>query len=189
MEARRPNDLEWSERVNGRESIFVLSPSRIQSIPLLVFASLWDSFFVMLWMGLSRAHAPQRAFLFPVAHGVVGVVVTWMALVRTLNVSRITLSPIELAITQSPIPRPATRIAAETVDHFDVHEYDGAKHPKRPWRRPRSVRAVLKSGQAVSLPFDLDGLDEVAFVAARLNAALATARGHRADEADHADRA
>ncbi len=38
MEARRPNDLEWSERVNGRESIFVLSPSRMQSIPLLVFS-------------------------------------------------------------------------------------------------------------------------------------------------------
>ena len=48
---------------------------------------------------------------------------------------------------------------------------------KRWWRKPRSVRAVLKSGQGVSLPLDLDGLDEVAFVAARLNAALAKARG------------
>ena len=71
MDARRPNDLEWSERVDGRESSFVLSPSRMSSIPLLVFASLWDSFFVMLWMGLTRVHAPERAFLFPIAHAAI----------------------------------------------------------------------------------------------------------------------
>src|SRR5580704_7291969 len=98
MDARRPNDLEWSERVDGRESSFVLTPSRMSSIPLLVFASLWDSFFVMLWMGLTRVHAPDRAFLFPVAHAIVGVVVTWMALVRCLNVSRITLGAGELVV-------------------------------------------------------------------------------------------
>ena len=170
MDARRPNDLEWSESVDGRESSFVLTPSRMSSIPLLVFASLWDSFFVMLWMGLNRVHAPPRAFLFPIAHAVTGLVVTWMALARTLNVSRITLGPTELVVRHSPIPTRGARLATQTIDHFEVHD-----SPKR--GKPRSVRAVTRDGAPVPLGLVLDGLDEVAFVAARLNAALATVRG------------
>jgi hypothetical protein len=170
MEARRPDGLEWSESVAGREWSIVFSPSRLQSVPLLVGAGLWDSFFVMLWMGLSRAHAPARAFLFPVAHAIVGLVVTWMALARTLNVLRITVNPTELVIRQSPIPRAGTRIRTETVDHFEVHDSKGT------WRELRSVRAVMRDGQAVKLDLALDGLAEVAYVAGRLNAALAAVR-------------
>jgi hypothetical protein len=168
---RQPKDLEWSERVTGRESSIVFSPSKMRFVPLLVGASLWDSFFVMLWLGLVRAHAPQRAFLFPVAHGVVGVVVTWMALVRTLNVSRIKLDPVELAITHSPIPRFATRIPTSGIDRFEALDSEGSRRPGR------SVRAVRKEGPPVTLELALDGPDEVAFVSARLNAALAIARG------------
>jgi hypothetical protein len=170
MDARRPNDLEWSERVDGRESSFVLTPSRMSSIPLLVGASLWDSFFVMLWMGLTRVHAPQRAFLFPIAHAAIGVVVTWLALSRTLNVSRITLGPAELVVRHSPIPARGARVPTPSIDHFEV--YDSPRRGKL-----RSVRAVTRSGSPVSLGLVLDGLDEVAFVAARLNCALAMARG------------
>ena len=174
MEARRPNDLEWTERVSGRESSFVLSPSRMSSIPLLVFASLWDSFFVMLWMGLSRAHAPKQAYILPIAHAVVGVVVTWLALVRCLNVSRITITPGELVVSHSPFPARGARIPTSSIDHFEVHDSPAGKRKK-----PRSVRAVTSDGSPVSLGLTLDGLDEVAFVAARLNAALATVHGDK----------
>jgi hypothetical protein len=170
MEARRPNDLEWSERVDGRESLFVLSPSRMGSIPLLVFASVWDSFFVMLWMGLTRVHAPERAFLFPIAHAAIGVVVTWMALARTLNVSRITLGPTELVVRHSPIPSRGARISTQTIDHFDVQD------PPR-GRKTHRVRAVVRGGTPVNLGLILDGRDEFVFVASRLNAGLVTARG------------
>lgn len=170
MEARRPNDLEWSERVDGRESLFVLSPSRMGSIPLLVFASVWDSFFVMLWMGLTRVHAPERAFIFPIAHAAVGVAVTWMALARTLNVSRITLGPTELVVRHSPVPSRGARISTQNIDHFDVHD------PPRGRKTP-SVRAVVRSGTPVNLGLILDGRDEFVFVASRLNAGLVTARG------------
>jgi hypothetical protein len=170
MEARRPSDLEWSESVAGRESKIVFTPSRLQAVPLLVGASLWDSFFVMLWMGLSRVHAPQRAFLFPIAHALVGVVVTWMALARTMNVLRITVNATELTITQGPIPRPSVRIPVASLDHFDVQDGRGL------FGEVRRVRVVLRDGRATRLDLALDGLDEVAFVAARLNAALAAAR-------------
>ncbi len=109
MDARRPNDLELLERVEGRESSFTVSPSRLGSIPILVFASLWDSFFVMLWTGLTRVHAPQRAFLVPIVHALLGVVVTWVALVRCLNVSRIALDPNELVVRHGPIPARGAR--------------------------------------------------------------------------------
>ena len=171
MDARRPNDLEWSERVEGRESSFVLTPSRMSSIPLLVFASLWDSFFVMLWTGLTRVHAPERAFVFPVVHGIVGVVVTWMALVRCLNSSKITLGSGELVVSHSPIPARGARIPTKSIDHFEVYDAPGKR------RKPRSVRVVTSDGGPISLGLVLDGLDEVAFVASRLNCALATARG------------
>ena len=170
MEGRRPNDLNWSEQVTGRETSVVLTPSRMSAIPLLVFASLWDSFFVMLWTGLTRAHAPERAFLFPIAHAVVGVVVTWLALVRCLNVSRITLNSGELVVSHSPIPTRGARLATASIDHFEVYDAPGKR------RQARSVRAVGSDGTGVSLGLTLDGLDEVAFVAARLNGALATAR-------------
>ena len=177
-----PKDLEWSERVHGRESTFVVSPSRMPSIPLLVGASIWDSFFVMLWMGLARAHAPDRAFLFPVAHGIIGLIVTWLALVRTLNVSRIALDPILLVVSQSPVPRPAARIPVERLDRFEIREEKGWT---RGWRKPRTVNAVLKGGRRVRLPLDLDALEDLDFVTARLNSALATALGQstRADPA------
>jgi hypothetical protein len=170
MDARRPNDLAWSERVDGRESTFVLSPSRMNAIPLLVGASLWDSFFVMLWMGLTRVHAPPRAFWLPIVQAISGVVVTWLALARTLNVSRIALSPAELVIRHSPIPARGARIPTQSIDHFEVYDAPNG-------RKPRTVRAVTRSGSPVSLGLVLDGLDEVAFVASRLNGALAMARG------------
>jgi hypothetical protein len=168
---RQPKDLEWSERVTGRESTILFSPSRLRAVPLLVGASLWDSFFVMLWMGLSRAHAPERAFLFPIAHGLIGLVVTWMALVRTLNTLRITLDAVELRITHAPIPRFSTRLPIQSIDRFEAREVDGAV------RASRGVRAVRRHEPPVTLDLGLDGLDEVEFVSDRLNAALAIARG------------
>jgi hypothetical protein len=166
-----PKDLDWTERVTGRESTFVLTPSRLSAVPILVFASLWDSFFVMLWMGLARAHAPRVAFTFPIAHAVVGVVVTWIALGRCLNVWRIALGPAELVVGSSPIPKRGRHVPTTGIDHFDVHDPVG-------WpRKPRCVRAVMNDGSpAVDLGLMLDGLDEVSFVAARLNRALATVR-------------
>jgi len=170
MEIRRPKDLEWSERVTGRETSFVLTPSRLNAIPILVFASLWDSFFVMLWAGLARAHAPQRAFLFPIAHAAVGAFVSWLALARCFNVTRVSLSLAELVVRHGPIPTRGLRLPTESVDHFEVYE--------RPNKSNASVvRAVTREGGAVDLALILDGRDEVAYVATRLNAALATARG------------
>jgi hypothetical protein len=177
MEARRPNELEWSESVSGRETSIAFTPSRLSAIPILVFASLWDSFFFMLWTGLARAHAPRQAFLFPLAHAAVGVVITWMALVRCLNVSRITLGPAELIVKHAPIPTRGARIATDSIDHFEVYDAPGER------RKARSVRAVTREGARVGLGLALDGLDEVAFVAARLNCALATVRGKSAGRA------
>jgi hypothetical protein len=170
MEARRPSDLNWSEEVSGRETSFVLTPSRMSGIPILVFASLWDSFFVMLWTGLSRAHAPERAFLFPIAHAAVGVVVTWLALVRCLNVSRIRINAGEIIVSHSPIPTRGARLATASIARFEMDDAAGKR------KQARSVRVVASDGTGFSLGLTLDGRDEVAFVAARLNAALATAR-------------
>ena len=169
MNPRAPKDLDWTEHLDGRESTFVLAPSRLEGIPILVFASLWDSFFVMLWMGLSRAHAPPRAFLFAVAHAVVGLVLTYLALVRCMNVIRITLGPDALSVTQSPIPTRGKRLSTPQIDRFDV--------PEASARKKRPVRAVMKGGRPpVDFVFMLEGLDEVMFVAARLNSALAALR-------------
>jgi hypothetical protein len=165
-----PKDLDWTERVEGRESTFTLNPGRLGAIPVLVFASIWDSFFVMLWIGLSRVHAPPQAFLFPIAHAAVGLVVTWVALARCLNATQIVVGPRELLIRQSPVPYPGGRLETPGIDRFEVHE------PKSWLRRAPSVRAMLKAGPAVNLRLVLDGLDEVAFVAARLNSALAATR-------------
>jgi hypothetical protein len=171
-QARRPpKDLDWTESVLGRESTFVLTPSRLTAIPILVFASLWDSFFVMLWMGLSRAHAPHVAFLFPIAHALVGVVVTWIALARCLNVTRIVLGPAELVVSHAPVPSRGERTATKGIERFDAHEPIG-------WRRkPWCVRALLRDGgQPIDLGLTLDGVEEVSFVAARLNSALGAVR-------------
>jgi hypothetical protein len=171
MELRRPKDLDWSERASGRETNFVLTPSRLNAIPVLVFASLWDSFFIMLWAGLSRAHAPRQAFLFPLAHAAVGVVVTWMALVRCFNVTTISITLAQLVVQHSPIPARGMCLVTETIDHFEVYE------PANGNGKGAIVRAVTRDGAAVTLGLTLDGRDEVAYVATRLNLALATARG------------
>ena len=170
MEARPPKDLEWSERTTGRETSFVLTPSRLNAIPLLVFASIWDSFFVMLWAGLSRAHAPDRAYLFPIAHAAVGLVVSWLAVARCFNVFRISLNGRELVIRQSPVPTRGLRVSTETIDRFAAD--DAEKDPKG-----TQVHAVTRDRSELRLGLHLDGRDEVTYVAARLNAALATARG------------
>jgi hypothetical protein len=127
-------------------------------------------------MGLSRVHAPPRAFVFPVAHALVGVVVSYLALVRTLNVLRITLGPTDLVITQSPIPTRARRLPTAGIDRFDVHDPNPASSFLG-LRSTRGVRTVMKDGApSVDLNLMLDGLDEVAFVAGRLNLALAELR-------------
>ena len=94
-----PSDLEWGESSGGGgETTFVLNPTRMNAVPLLVGTSVWDSFFVMLWMGLARAHAPHVAFLFPIAHGMVALYLTWLTLVRTLNVTRIAVDRTSLVV-------------------------------------------------------------------------------------------
>ncbi len=170
MEAKPPKDLEWSETRAGRESCATLRPSKLQGIPLLVGASLWDSFFVMLWMGLSRVHAPERAYVFPLVHAAVGVFVTWLALARILNVMRITVGPKGLLIEQSPIPRAALRVEPGELEGFETYVTPGSGEK-------RGVRVVRKGASPLKLPFPLDAEEDAAFVASRLNEALATVRG------------
>jgi hypothetical protein len=173
--AAPPDDLEWSESVAGRESSVVFRPPKLQSIPILVGASLWDSFVLMLWIALSRAH-PERPEVVPVGHAVlaaqaiIGAVVTWIAIARTLNQLRIRLDASAFVVEESPVPGRALRIATGDLERFEAYRAAGASDA-------RAVRAVKRGGGAVRLALHLDGEEAAAYVASRLNAALAVARG------------
>jgi hypothetical protein len=169
---QRPADLDWVERVEPGCARFVLTPSRMSAVPILVFAGVWDSFLVTLITALARSpRTPAYAFLLPALHAAVGVLVTWLALVRSLNRFELTLDRQQFALASSPVPSRSVRAPSSDIDRFEAHAKGG--FPRGPsWH----LRLRLRDGRTVHLPVPLDGSEESAFVAARLNQALAAAR-------------
>lgn len=168
-----PKDLEWSERIEGGRATFVFSPSKLGGLPILIFASLWDSFFVMLCHLMVRTpNTPRFAFLFPLFHAIVGAIVTWAALVRCLNNATLSFGRELFTLEQAPIPSRGARVATATVERFEPIEGRSAMAVGSSWR----ILMRVKSGPALSLPLPLESEEHAAFVAARLNDALATAR-------------
>jgi hypothetical protein len=165
-----PSDLDWSERVEGRDARFTLVPSRMGAVPVLVFAAVWDSFVVMLGtalgqMGKLGAGGATIVFL----HAVVGVAATWMALARSLNQARLTLDSSEFTLKHSPIPTRGERASTSAIASFDA----SAAGKRTPWR----VRMKTKDGRLVLLPLALESEAHARFVARRLDEALAVAQG------------
>jgi hypothetical protein len=103
-------------------------------------------------------------------HASVGAWATWQALVRAMNRVEITLDPSAFAVLSTPVPSPATRIETAKLDRFEPVEVRGGSAPL--WR----VQALTKDGAAIKLPFPPDAPDHAEFMAARLEAALASAR-------------
>jgi hypothetical protein len=170
--ARQPSDLEWSERKDGQSTVYVLAPPRLAALPLLVFAGIWDSFIVFFYMALMRSpRTPGFALLFPLLHVGAGVFVTWLALVKTLNRSRITLDRSTFRLEHAPIPARGAQFPTIEIDRFEVSESRGNRGSSR-W----SIRVLTKDGKATRLSLPIDQRDHVAFVGAKLNAALVETR-------------
>jgi hypothetical protein len=170
--SRQPSDLEWSERRNGPRTEYVVAPARLDALPLLVFAGIWDSFIVFFIMALVRSpRAPGPMLLFPLAHVMVGVYLTWMALVKTLNRSHFTIDPDTFVLVQRPIWQRGARCTTRDIDGFDTLESRGNRGSTR-WR----IRVLTRDGKATKLALPLDSLEHLGFIAAKLNAALAEAR-------------
>ncbi len=168
----RPTDLEWSERTGGPRVEFVLTPSRMGALPVLVFAGVWDSFLVFFYLAMRHSpRGPSLLLLFPLMHVLVGVAVTWAALVKTLNQSRITIDGEAFVIRQEPIRARGCRVATPDVERFELHE-------RRVPDGDSSCSALLirREGKPLRLPLQVDQRAHLVFVVAKLNAALADAR-------------
>ncbi|HEY2515162.1 MAG TPA: hypothetical protein VGI39_30055 [Polyangiaceae bacterium] len=168
-----PKDLEWTEDSQGDRTTFVLTPSKLGGLPVLIFASLWDAFFVMLCRAMVRTpQTPRFAFLFPLFHAVVGAIVTWAALVRCMNHATLTFGRQLFTLEQAPIPSRGARVPMANVDRFEPMEGRSLMAVGSSWR----ILMRVKSGTALSLPLPLESEEHAAFVAARLNQALADVR-------------
>jgi hypothetical protein len=171
-DSRQPSDLEWSERTTGGRTTFTVAPPRMNALPILVFAGVWDSFIIFFYMAMIRATRPPTLgfFLFPMGHVLVGIFVTWQALVKTLNHSRLTLDRTAFVVTQAPIWARGARFDASEIERFELRETESRRAVT--W----SIRVLTRDGKATRLALPLDQRDHVGFVAGKLNAALAELR-------------
>jgi len=172
-DSRQPSDLEWSERRNGQQTQCTVAPPRMNALPVLVGAGVWDSFIVFFYIAIMRAPQPGHlAFLlFPLAHVLAGVYITWLALVKTLNSSRFTIDHDACALTNGPIWERGARFATPEIERFELRESRGNRRGSA-W----SIRVLTRDGKATRLSLPLDQRDHLGFVVTKLNAALAEAR-------------
>jgi len=170
--AHQPDDLDWSERRDAKGIQYVLAPPRLAALPLLVFAGIWDSFIVFFYVGLVRsARAPGFALAFPLLHVAAGFFITWLALVKTLNRSRLTLDRTTFRLEHAPIPARGARLPSSEIERFEVTESRSSRGSSS-W----TIRVLTRDGKATRLSLPIDQRDHIAFVAAKLNAALAESR-------------
>jgi hypothetical protein len=171
-----PSDLEWSERKEGagmtRTTQYILAPPRLAALPLLVFAGIWDSFIVFFYVGMMRSsRTPGFALLFPLLHVAAGVFITWLALVKTLNRSRVTFDRTTFRLEHSPIPARGASFPTSEIERFEATE-SRSNRGSSTW----TLRVLTRDGKATRLSLPIDQRDHVAFVGAKLNAALAEVR-------------
>jgi hypothetical protein len=171
-DSRQPSDLEWSERRNGERTTFTVAPPRMNALPILVFAGVWDSFIVFFYLAMIHATRPPTLgfFLFPIGHVLVGFFVTWRALVRTLNHSSITIDRTSFTVVHAPIWARGAQFDTHEIERFELRETSSQRSTT--W----SIRVLTRDGKATRLSLPLDQRDHLGFVAAKLNAALAELR-------------
>lgn len=150
----------------------MVAPPRLNALPLLVFAGIWDSFLVFFYMAMVRStRAPGPMLLFPLGHVAVGMFLTWMAMVKTLNRSRFTIDPEAFVLKHAPIWERGARFATHDIEGFDSFESRG-RRGSTTWK----VRVLTRDGKATKLSLPVDDLEHVGFLVAKLNAALTEAR-------------
>ena len=170
-EAHRPADLQWSEQMEGRVSRMQLSPPRGAAIPILGFAAVWDVFLLNWYhLAFSGKNTPWLMFVFPMLHVGAGVFITWWGLVKALNSSRFTIDGESFELRNGPIPERGARESTRNIDRFDVQENRGNRSSS--W----TLRMLTADGRAVSVSLPIDAQPHLMYVAARLNAALASVR-------------
>ncbi len=169
----RPEALGWAERVDGPRVEIALTPARLSALPLFLFTLFWDGFLVVWYVTASR-HPLSGMFLFPLLHVGAGVYLTYNALVRLLNRSHFAFDRASFLLASGPIPQRGAHEATDNIDRFDVAE--SSTSFKRRGTKAWGVRMLTREGKAVSLSLPIAAETEASFVAARLNAALATAR-------------
>jgi hypothetical protein len=75
-----------------------------RTILLTFFALFWDAFLALWYWIVFAGHAPWYAFVFPILHALVGVIVTYTALCGYFNSTKITLTRSELFVQHGPLP-------------------------------------------------------------------------------------
>lgn len=172
-----PTDLRWRELDDGGGRRFEIRPSRLTALPLLGFAVIWNAFMVN-WYRLAFSGPSGEmggiAMWFPLGHVAAGIVVTWMGLTRLLNHHFIRLDRDSLHVGTRPLPGRSHREPTSNIDRFEAGEAHrwaskdaGARYAEAP------VVMITHDHRSVVLRLPLGSTDEAAFVASRLNAALA----------------
>ena len=166
-----PADLKLTEKIDATAARFVLTPSRMAAIPLLIFAAVWNTFLITFYTAMAHSKGPKIAFLFPTLHLFAGIFVTYMGLTRLLNTWRLTLDKSWLELAVGPIPGRGVRVPFDTIDRFDAIESRGSKGSVS-W----TVRVLTSDEKARKLSLPITQQEHATFIAAKLNHALVTLR-------------
>lgn len=164
----RLETLTWSESTASNRAVCILSPARANAVPIVLGGALWDAYLVIAYATLLRhMHVPAIYLLLPLVQVGAALTMTWLGLVRLLNVSRIVIDPDHFAVENGPLPVEGARMTTREIARFEAEE--PGDRGAFSW-----VRVVMRSGATQRLPIDARGRAE--FVAARLNAVLAAVR-------------
>jgi len=164
----RLETLTWSESSGRRCAVCILSPARASAVPIVLGGVVWDAYLVTAYATmLCHMHVPPIYLLLPLVQVGAALTMTWLGLVRLLNVSRIAIDPDHFVVENGPLPLEGARMTTREIARFAAEE--PGERGAFSW-----VRVVMRSGATQRLPIDARGRAE--FVAARLNAVLAGVR-------------
>ncbi len=171
-----PVDLHWSEITAGDTFRGEITRSRLVAIPMLAFALVWNGItFSILAAMLLSGHPANAIFL--TLHAAAGLAMLYLAVCQTVNRTAFQLTGGVFAFGHGPVPeRGALRLPMGDVAGFTAVERHGTgRNARGRW----TVAVRTRDGRSIPLKLALQGNDQAAYVASRLDHALAYLRPQR----------
>ena len=141
------------------------------SLFLLVFAIGWNGFLVFFLAMAAKGGAPPVFFLLPIIHVAVGVGIGYAALLGLFNSTTVRVARGVLRVRHGPLPTFTNReLKRSEVEQLFCARKDGTSRqgPTVSYQ----LRAVLKSGKAITLLKGLTDLDQALYLEQRIEREL-----------------
>ncbi len=155
---QRPSGVQ----VSGSGEVLTLTQRwfNIGVLFLAFFAFFWDGMLIVAYtVMLTSNHVDPKAFLFPLIHVAVGVLITYICLCGFVNSTIVTVTRRDVSIAFKPLPFfGACTLEIAQVDQFYSEEIRGSKGS-----RSYTLSALLKNGQRKRLLGGLSSPDVALF--------------------------